>query len=57
MTKKELCRQMAEKMLDAELLNEEAAFSTDSLLENVEQLIYDSLEDFALVYEAGIIKE
>lgn len=57
MTKKELCRQMAEKMLDAELLNEEAAFSTDSLLENVEQLIYDDLEDFALVYETGIIKE
>lgn len=57
MTKKILCRQIAEDLLNEELLNK-ANFSDSLLLQQeVEQLLCRHLEDFALIYKAGMIDD
>lgn len=57
MTKKILCRQIVEDLLNEELLNK-ADFSDSLLLQQeVEQLLCRHLEDFVLMYKTGMIDD
>jgi len=57
MTKQELCRVIADDMLDKQLLNEADSSDITYLLEEVAGLVGRHLEDYALVYKAGIIND
>ena len=57
MTKRELCRQICDDMLDEELLNERDACSIMTLQREVERLIRKHLEDYLLVYKMGVIED
>ena len=57
MKKQELFTQIFEELLQEELLNEADAYDIHSLQEEVERIISRNLEDFALVYQTGIISE
>lgn len=57
MTKKILCRQIVEDLLNKELLNEADFSDSLSLQQEVEQLLCRHLEDFVLIYKAGIIDD
>lgn len=57
MKKKELFTQIFEELLQEELLNEADAYDIPSLRKEVERIISRNLEDFALVYQTGIISE
>ena len=57
MTKKELCRQIFEDMLNEELLNKADAFDILSLQKEVEGLIGRHLEDYVLVCKVGIMRD
>ena len=57
MTKKVLCRQIVEDLLTKELLNEADFSDSLSLQQEVEQLLFRHLEDFVLIYKAGIIDD
>lgn len=57
MTKKELCRQIVEDMLNEELLNEVDAFDILLLQQEVEELISRHLEDYVLVCKVGIMRD
>ena len=57
MTKKELCRQIFEDMLNEELLNKADAFDILSLQKEVERLIGRHLEDYVLVCKVGIMRD
>lgn len=57
MTKKVLCRKIVEDLLNKELLNEADFSDSVSLQQEVEQLLCRHLEDFALIYKAGIIDD
>lgn len=57
MTKRELCRQIYEDMLDEELLNEIDACNIMTLQREVERLISKHLEDYLLVYKMGVIED
>ncbi len=57
MTKKVLCRQIVEDLLNKELLNEADFSDSLSLQQEVEQLLFRHLEDFVLIYKAGIIDD
>jgi hypothetical protein len=57
MKKQELFTQIFEELLQEELLNEADAYDIPSLQKEVELIISRTLEDFALVYQTGIISE
>jgi hypothetical protein len=57
MTKRELCRQIYEDMLEEELLNETDACNITTLQREVEKLIGKRLEDYLLVYKMGVIED
>ena len=57
MKKQELMTQIFEELLQEELLNEADAYDVPSLQKVVERIISRNLEDFALVYQTGIISE
>ncbi len=57
MTKKDLCRQIFEDLLNRELLNESDAFNIALLQQEVERLISGHLQDPAIVCKAGIMSE
>ena len=57
MTKKELCRQIFEDMLNEELLNKSDAFDILSLQKEVEGFIGRHLEDYVLVCKVGIMRD
>ncbi|MDD3138399.1 MAG: hypothetical protein PHX08_05440 [Lachnospiraceae bacterium] len=57
MRKQELYTQIFKELLQEELLNEADAYDIPSLQKDVERIISRHLEDFALVYQTGIISE
>lgn len=57
MTKKEVYTQIFKALLDEELLNEADALDNTTLQIDVERVISRILEEYTLVYKAGIISE
>ena len=57
MTKKELCRQISDDLLQEDLLNEADAFDIVMLQREVEDLLSRHLEEYTLVWKGGIVAE
>lgn len=57
MTKKELCRQISDDLLQKDLLNEVDAFDIVVLRREVEDLLSKHLEEYTLVWKGGIVAE
>lgn len=57
MTKQEVYTKVFKALLDEELLNEADAYDMTNLQIDVERVVGRILEDYTLVYTAGIINE
>lgn len=57
MTKQEVYTKVFKALLDEELLNEADAYDITNLQIDVERVVSRVLEDYTLVYTAGIISE
>ncbi len=57
MKKQEVYTQVFKALLDKELLNEADAYDITNLQIGVERVVSRVLEDYTLVYTAGIIRE
>lgn len=55
MTKKEICAQICETLLEEELLNEKDSLNVQSLMQSVTDIIDKHLEDYILVYKTSVI--
>ncbi|MBR1743314.1 MAG: hypothetical protein IJ733_15870 [Lachnospiraceae bacterium] len=57
MTKKELCRQISDDLLQEDLLNEADVYDIVMLRREVEDLLSRHLEEYTLVWKGGIVAE